>query len=295
MNINDDRINKSEIEMITSGSSLYPAPLKEIKDFPKELYYIGDLKILSKRCASIVGSRNTNQYGRATAVAIAKKLAERDVTVISGMARGIDTCAHRGALDAGGKTAAVLGCGVDICYPKENVDLKKVIESEGLVISEYPPGTEPMPYYFPQRNRIISGLSEITVVVQARNESGALITAELAAEQGREVCAVPGNIDSQYNLGNNKLIKDGARPIVNNSDVLEIMGLDVMDEKTAEKLLGDAEMKIFSMLMANGEMTVDELCLNLEKPPAYVSSIITVMELKGAVFTALGKIFIAKG
>ena len=163
------------------------------------------------------------------------------------------------------------------------------------MLSEYPPGTEPMPYHFPQRNRIISGLSEMTVVVQARNESGALITAELAAEQGREVCAVPGNIDSQYNLGNNKLIKDGARPIVSTSDVLEAMGLEMIDAKAAQKMLSDTEMKIFTMLSQYGEMTVDELCVRLGKPPAYVSSIVTVMELKGALFTALGKIFIAKG
>ena len=283
-----------KVDMIRPGMHEYPAVLKEIKDHPKQLYYAGDINLLKNRCAAIVGSRNTNQYGRNTAVLIAKRLAEKDVTVVSGMARGIDTCAHKGALDAGGSTVAVLGCGVDICYPEENLGLKKEIEGSGLILSEYPPGTEPMPYHFPQRNRIISGLSEVTVVVQARNSSGALITAELAAEQGREVCAVPGNIDSQYNLGNNKLIKDGARPVISPNDVLEIMSLDVIDEKTARRLLSDTEQLIFSMLSEVGEMTVDEICCRLEKSPAYVNSIITVMEIKGAVYTALGKIFIAK-
>lgn len=283
------------IEIIRPGMHEYPAALQEINGRPKELYYIGDISILKKRCAAVVGSRNTNQYGRNTAAAIAGKLAEKDVTVVSGMARGIDTCAHRGALEAGGSTVAVLGCGPDICYPEENAELKKMIGERGLVLSEYPPGTEPRPFNFPQRNRIISGLSEVTIVVQARNNSGALITAELAAEQGREVCAVPGNIDSQYNLGNNKLIKDGARPITCAGDVLEVMELDAIDEETARRLLSDTELLIFSMLAEGGEMTVDELCLKLNKPPAYISSIITVMELKGAVFTALGKIFIAKG
>ncbi len=282
------------IEIIRPGMHEYPALLSEINGCPKELYYIGDINILKKRCAAVVGSRNTNQYGRSTAVAIAGKLAEKDVAVVSGMARGIDTCAHKGALNAGGSTVAVLGCGVDICYPEENADLKREIEDSGLILSEYPPGTVPMPYHFPQRNRIISGLSEVTVVVQARNSSGALITAELAAEQGREVCAVPGNIDSQYNLGNNKLIKDGARPITCPNDVLEIMRLDVLDEKTLRRLLSDTEQLIFSMLSERGEMTVDEVCCRLEKSPSYVNSIITVMELKGAVYTALGKIFIAK-
>jgi len=284
-----------KIEMIRPGMHEYPAALGEIKNYPKQLYYVGDINILKKRCAAVVGSRNTNQYGRSTAVAIAGKLAEKGAAVISGMARGIDTCAHRGALNVGGSTVAVLGCGVDVCYPEENADLKKAIEGEGLILSEYPPGTEPMPFYFPQRNRIISGLSEVVIVVQARNESGALITAELAAEQGREVCAVPGNIDSQYNLGNNKLIKDGARPLISPSDVLDVMGLDVIDERTARKLLSDTEHRIYKMISEDGEMTVDELCIRLEKPPAYVSSIVTVMELKGAVSTALGKIFIAKG
>ena len=282
------------IEIIRPGMHEYPASLSEINNSPKQLYYMGDISILKKRCAAVVGSRNTNQYGRTTAVAIAGKLAEKDVAVISGMARGIDTCAHRGALDAGGSTVAVLGCGVDICYPEENSELKKELEERGLLLSEYPPGTMPMPYHFPQRNRIISGLSEVTIVVQARNSSGALITAELAAEQGREVCAVPGNIDSQYNLGNNKLIKDGARPITCPADVLEAMRLDVLDDETVRRLLSDTEQLIFSMLYEGGEMTVDELCRRLEKPPAYVNSIVTVMELKGAVYTALGKIFIAK-
>ena len=287
-------MRKRNIEILRPGMHEYPASLSEINNSPKQLYYMGDISILKKRCAAVVGSRNTNQYGRTTAVAIAGKLAEKDVAVISGMARGIDTCAHRGALDAGGSTVAVLGCGVDICYPEENSSLKKELEERGLILSEYPPGTMPMPYHFPQRNRIISGLSEVTVVVQARNSSGALITAELAAEQGREVCAVPGNIDSQYNLGNNKLIKDGARPITCPADVLEAMRLDVLDDETVRRLLSATEQLIFSMLSEGGEMTVDELCRRLEKPPSYVNSIVTVMELKGAVYTALGKIFIAK-
>lgn len=284
-----------EIGTLHAGDPKYPALLKEIKGYPKMLYYIGDITLLNARCAAIVGSRSTTQYGRSTAVAIAKRLAEKRVAVVSGMARGIDTCAHRGALDANGKTIAVLGCGVDRCYPAENAALKKEMEEKGLLLSEYPPGTEPKPYYFPQRNRIISGLSEMTVVVQARNNSGALITAELAAEQGREVCAVPGNIDSAYNLGNNKLIRDGAKPVISVGDVLEGLGLDEIPRDEAKKLLSDMEYRIFSTLQQQGEMTMDEICCMLGKPPAYVAGIVTVMELKGVVFSSLGKIFIAKG
>lgn len=290
----DWKKERSLVEIISEGSPYYPALLKEIRDYPRELFYIGNPELLKKKCVSVVGSRNTNQYGRGMAVSLSRTLVRKDVAVVSGMARGIDTCAHRGALDAGGSTIAVLGCGVDICYPEENRKLKADIEKHGIILSEYPPGTQPRKHHFPQRNRIISGLSEITIVVQARNNSGALITAELAAEQGREVCAIPGNIDSQYNMGNNKLIKEGATPIISAGDVTELLGMGTMDEKTAEKLLSASEMKIFSMLMQNGEMTMDEICVMMGKPPAYVAGIVTVMEMKGVVFSALGKIFIAK-
>lgn len=283
------------IRRITPGMPQYPAILKEIKDPPGELYCLGDIAILNSRCLAVVGSRKTTSYGRSTAVKLAKAAAEAGLTVVSGMARGIDTCAHRGALDAGGSTIAVLGCGVDVCYPAENRELKEQIERCGLVISEYPPGMAPQRYHFPQRNRIISGLSEVTAVVQAGSSSGALITAELAAEQGREVCAVPGNIDSQYNLGNNKLIKDGVFPVTNVRDVLELMGADAVGRNEAERILSDAELTIYSMLEEHGEMTVDEICRILSKPPSYVAGIITVMEMKGVVFFELGKIFIAKG
>ncbi len=284
-----------DMKIITPDMSQYPQLLKEIKGYPKVLYCIGDLSLLNTRCAAIVGSRNTTVYGRKTATEIAARTAGAGITVVSGMARGIDTCAHRGALDVSGKTIAVLGCGADICYPGENKRLKEEIERNGLIISEYPEGTNPKKYFFPQRNRIISGLAEITVVVQAGNSSGALITAELAAEQGREVCAVPGNIDSRYNMGNNKLIKDGAVPITNINDILELMRVRFGKRNEAERLLGPSEMEIYEILEDHGEMNVDQICRILSRPPSYVAGIVTVMEMKGVVFSCLGKIFIAKG
>jgi len=286
--------NMQRAGVLTPDMPGYPRRLREIKDHPEKLYYSGDITLLNRRCAAVVGSRTTNQYGRSMAVAISAELAGHGVTVISGMARGIDTCAHRGALDAGGGTVAVLGCGLDICYPAENRKLKDEIEACGLLISEYPPGTEARAYHFPQRNRIISGLSEIVTVVQARNRSGALITAELAVDQGREVCALPGNIDSQYNLGNNKLIKEGAYPLLSVSDVLDVMGIDRIDAEAVRRNMSVTEQKIFSMILANGEMTIDEICMKLSKPPSYVTGIVAVMEMKGFVFSALGKIFVAK-
>lgn len=284
----------SDTGRITSGMPEYPAILKEIRGYPRELFYIGKIELLKMRCAAVVGSRKTTQYGRTAAKNISRALAEKNIVVVSGMAKGIDACAHRGALEVSGSTIAVLGNGVDICYPEENHELKREIEKHGLVLSEYPPGRKPEKYFFPQRNRIISGLSELTVVVQAGSGSGALITAELAAEQGREVFAVPGNIDSRYNLGNNKLIKEGAVPVTCIQDILDAMGVGGINREEAEQLLGKTEMEIFTLLENYGELTIDELCRLMGKTPAYVSSIVTVMEIKGIVFSALGKIFIAK-
>ena len=285
---------KKRIQRMTSGQPVYPALLKEIRDYPKELYYIGDPKLLEEKCVSIVGSRKTNQYGRSTAYSFGKALGQRGITVVSGMAVGIDTCAHEGALQEKGSTAAVLACGLDLCYPPRNRELKEKIESAGIVLSEYPPGTAAQRYYFPQRNRIISGLSPLTVVVQAGNRSGALITAELAADQGRDVGAVPGNIDSEYNLGSNKLLREGAFALTGVQDLLEASGVSVLSEPEAERLLSDEEKQLYFLLCSHGEMSLDQLAFYLKKPVNEVGSLAIVMEMKGIVFSAMGKVFIAK-
>lgn len=285
---------KKRIQRMTSGQPVYPALLKEIRDYPKELYYIGDPKLLEEKCVSIVGSRKTNQYGRSTAYSFGKALGQRGITVVSGMAVGIDTCAHEGALQEKGNTAAVLACGLDLCYPPRNRELKGKIESAGIVLSEYPPGTAAQRYYFPQRNRIISGLSPLTVVVQAGNRSGALITAELAADQGRDVGAVPGNIDSEYNLGSNKLLREGAFALTGVQDLLEASGVSVLSQPEAERLLSDEEKQLYFLLCSHGEMSLDQLAFYLKKPVNEVGSLAIVMEMKGIVFSAMGKVFIAK-
>lgn len=282
-----------EIEKLSSGQPEYPAALKEIRDYPKELYYIGDFSILNRSCAAVVGARKTTQYGRNIASAIGKRLGAAGVTVVSGMAQGIDTCAHRGALDRGGATAAVLGCGLDLCYPPGNRQLKQEIQEKGLVLSEYPPGTQPRRYHFPQRNRIISGLSELTIVVQAGNCSGSLITADLAAEQGRDVYAVPGNIDSEYHLGSNKLIQEGATPLICVEDVLRHFRTKPVLHEEIKSRLSDTEQEVYGLLLKHGELSADELCLYLQKPPAYINRIVVVMEMKGFVSSALGKYFAA--
>lgn len=285
---------RERIQCMTAGQPVYPALLKEIRDYPKALYYIGDPKILEGKCVSIVGSRKTNQYGRSTAYNFGQKLGQRDVTVVSGMAMGIDACAHEGALQEKGRTAAVLACGLDICYPAQNYALKNKIEENGLLLSEYPPGTQARRYSFPQRNRIVSGLSPLTVVIQAGNRSGALITAELAADQGREVAAVPGNIDSEYSLGSNKLLREGALLLTGVQDLLEAAGLSSLSEPEAKRLLSDEEQQLYALLCSHGELSLDQLAFYLKKPVNEVGNLAIVMEMKGVVFSAMGKIFIAK-
>ncbi len=292
-----DKQQKERLERIQTmspGRPEYPALLKEIRDFPGTLYYIGTPNILKGKCVSIVGSRKTTQYGRSTAYGFGKKLGQRDVTVVSGMALGIDTCAHEGSLQEKGKTAAVLACGLDICYPAQNHVLKKKIEENGILLSEYPPGTRAQRYSFPQRNRIISGLSPLTVVIQAGNRSGALITAEMAADQGRDVAVVLGNIDSEYNLGSNKLIREGALVLTGVQDLLEAAGLSSLPEQEAKRLLGDEEQQLYDLLCSHGELSLDQLSFYLKKPVNEVGNLAIVMEMKGVVFSAMGKIFIAK-
>lgn len=184
----------SEIKNVELDSEDYPPLLRFIKDPPKRLYYSGDLSLCKTLCLAVVGARHGSPYGRWAAYQIARKAAEYGVTIVSGMASGVDSAAHKGALDVRGKTIAVLGCGADICYPKSNLELMQKIRKTGLILSEYPPGSRPLAFQFPLRNRIISGLSRAVVIAEAGLSSGSLITAERAAEQGREVFAVPGNI-----------------------------------------------------------------------------------------------------
>ncbi len=280
------------IEKIKYGDPSYPSALQGIKNPPKQLYCCGDVDIMKEKCVAVIGSRTSTVYGRRTAQAIGRCLAAAGVTVVSGMATGIDTSAHEGALEAGGKTIAVLGCGPDVCYPPENRVLMSEIQRHGLIVTEYGPGTPANRYHFPNRNRIISGLCEATVVVQARNRSGSLITAELAAEQGREVFAVPGNIDSQYNLGNNKLIKEGATPLICTDDILDYLGICSMDEEDAKQRLSEREYLIYEILKTEGELSVDEVSMRAGLSPAYVTPILSVMEMKGFLGSEMGRVFL---
>lgn len=283
-----------KIGMISIGEPGYPLLLPLIKDPPKQLYYIGDLKLAAKRCVSVVGSRKTTEYGRWAAFTLGQRLAEHDIAVVSGLAAGIDACGHAGALKAKGKTIAVLGCGIDLCYPASNRKLKELIADTGLILSEYPPGFQAAIYTFPRRNRIISGLSEATVVAAAGLHSGSLITAELAVEQGRSVYALPANINNIYHLGSNKLIKDGATPLIVLDDLLEELGIRPIERNKTLGMLSRDEKALMEQLIREGECNVDQLCKSLAKPPSHVNGLVTVLEMKGIVHTSMGKIFVAK-
>lgn len=213
-----------KIEEISIESNEYPEQLRNIYDAPLKLYVLGNKVLLKQKGIAIVGSRKATEYGKKVALQLSKKLSENGINIISGLALGIDTCAHLGTLQQNniGKTIAVLGSGLDEIYPKQNIKLaKNIIENGGCIITEYPLGTKPEKLNFPQRNRIISGLSKGVVVVEASEKSGSLITSEFALEQGREVFAVPGNILNFTSVGTNNLIKQGAKLVTNYMDILE--------------------------------------------------------------------------
>jgi len=209
------------------GTPEYPSLLAAIHDPPRRLYLRGDhTELLGGPCVAVVGARSCSRYGAHVARSLGRELAAAGVVVVSGLARGVDGESHRGALEATGATIAVLGCGVDRDYPRAHQELARRITAEGLIVSEYEPGVEPAPWRFPARNRIVAGLSLVTVVVEARDRSGALITADFAVEEGRDVFAVPGEITSSLSVGTNALIRQGAAPLLSVDDVLFALGID---------------------------------------------------------------------
>ena len=213
---------------VVRGEPGYPDLLAAIFDPPARLYLRGARRdILEGPCVAVVGSRACSGYGAGVGESIGRALAAAGVVVVSGLARGVDAAAHRGALAAGGATLAVLGCGIDRDYPASNAGLARRIAETGLIVSEYGPGVEPAPWRFPARNRIVAGLSAATIVVEARERSGALITADFALEEGRDVLAVPGPITAASSAGSNALLRLGAAPLLESADVLSLLGLDV--------------------------------------------------------------------
>jgi len=226
-----ERLEPLGIELVTLDDPRYPSLLREIHDPPLVLYARGEwLEAAARPCLAVVGSRRSSSYGVNAALSLARELAASGLTIVSGLARGIDAAAHRGALEAGGKTIAVVGTGLDTTYPAEHRKLGEEIINSGAIVSEFPLGTPPLPQNFPYRNRVLSGLSFGVLIIEAAEHSGSLITARLAAEQGRDVYAVPGNITSQTSFGPNYLIKDGAKLIQCGRDVLEELPPSIRDQ-----------------------------------------------------------------
>ena len=293
-------MRKHRVSLVSFLDDNYPSRLLTIYDPPPFLYVKGDLEHGDKLAVAVVGSRFASHYGQLTAEKISRDLAREGIVIVSGMARGIDSSAHRGALAAGGRTIAVLGCGIDINYPAENKNLKEAIASQGAVISEFPLSTPPAPSHFPMRNRIISGLSLGVVVVEASHRSGSLITARLALEQGRDVFAVPGNIDSLRSRGTHRLIKDGAKLVEDARDILTEMlpqikgGSEwISTHQEEEKTLSEEARRILDVL-DQGQLQIDSITTQTALSSGQVSSILLELELKGIIRQLPGKVFVKK-
>jgi DNA processing protein len=279
------QIVRQGIQILTWDDEAYPARLREIDQPPPVLYLRGEYLPDDLFAVAIVGTRRITPYGRQVTEEIASFLAANGITVVSGLARGVDAVAHTAALRAGGRTIGVLGSGVDRIYPPEHRALAEQTTERGAVVSDYAPGTPPDASNFPPRNRIISGLSLAVVVIEAGETSGALITAEFAAEQGREVFAVPGSILAPQSKGTNKLIQQGAQPLLTASDLMQALNLTRMGEqKAARKILPGDEVEARLYAALGGQpVHVDELGNLTGLPIEKVSATLTLMELKGMV------------
>jgi DNA processing protein len=266
----------------------FPPRLGAIFDPPPALYVRGggDSELLACRAVAVVGARSCSPYGAQVARMLGRELAAAGLVVVSGLARGIDGEAHRGALDADGITVAVLGCGIDRDYPAANAQLSRRIEEQGLVVSEYEPGVEPAPWRFPARNRIIAGLCEAVVVVEARERSGALITADFALEEGREVFAVPGEITATLSVGTNALLKLGATPLTSTQDVLETLGVE-QPEARAPVDVSPAAAQVLE-LVREAPCGADDLTACGTLDAGAISVALTELELAGLVAAADG-------
>jgi DNA processing protein len=273
-----------EIKKIGIEDKNYPKLLKKIKDPPKVLYFLGEIKG-REDCFAIVGTRRCSAYGKQVALEMAGDLAEAGLTIVSGLAPGIDTFAHRAVVEKKKRTIAVLGTGLDekSIYPKSNLKLaKKILENGGCLISEYPPGTRGTKFTFPQRNRIVSGLSLGVLVVEAKEKSGALITAEYALEQKRPVFAIPGSIYSLNSRGCHRLIKKGAKLVEKAKDILEGLGIEKKIKK--EKIEGRSEEeKLILEILREGALEIEEIIAKTKLPPAKVASLISVLEIEGKI------------
>lgn len=279
-----DYFNFNKARTTKEGDNNYPSTLKEIPNSPKILYIRGEIK-KDEKCFAIVGTRRCSDYGKEIAFSIAKELSQAGLTIVSGMAKGIDTFAHKGALENKGRTIAVLGTGLDeeSIYPKENIELsRKILENNGCLISEYPAGSPGLRGNFPERNRIVSGLSLGVLIVEAKFKSGALITANLAKKQRRKVFAIPGSIHLLNSKGPHLLIKKGAKLVETANDILKELGLFEKAEK--KKIEGKTlEERLILNLLKQGGLHIDKIIEKTKLPPRTISILLSIMEAEGKI------------
>jgi len=283
-----EKLSRYGVQALSYKDEGYPSHLKEIYDYPPILYVRGKLEPADEWCLAVVGTRRITAYGRQVTEEIVTDIARNKITIVSGLARGVDSIAHQAALEAGGRTVAVLAGGLDTIYPAENLNLAKRIVENGALISEYPIGTRPRPDHFPRRNRILSGMSLGVLVTEAGEGSGALITADMALEQNRDVLAVPGSILSPASQGTNRLIQQGAKLVQNCQDILEELNLRAVAQQMEFKEIvpeSETESVILSKL-SHEPVHIDEICIGVGLPVSSVSSTLAMMELKGMVRSA---------
>jgi len=287
-----DQLRTKGISFFTWLDDAYPRYLKEIAQPPPVLYCKGSITAEDDLAVAIVGTRNVTAYGKQITQDTAEYLARNGVTIVSGLARGVDGLAHHSAIEAGGRTIAVLGSGVDIIYPPEHRKLAERIQEHGAIVSDYAPGTKPDGINFPPRNRIISGLSRGTIVIEAGEKSGALITAKFAVEQDREVFAVPGSVLSPMSRGTNDLIGEGAIPMTNPKAVLDALRIEegsrVVNSKEPE--LNDIERTVLRVL-GQDSLHIDDICVRMDLSVERLTVALTMMELKGLVVREQGMVY----
>ncbi len=293
-------VRQKGVQVLTAADDHFPTGLLQIPSAPIVLYVQGSAALLHGVSIAMVGSRNASHYGINIANRFARRFAEAGLIVVSGLARGIDTASHKGCLEAEGKTIAVVGCGFNHVYPPENAGLMRAIAQQGAVVSEMPMGFPVLAENFPRRNRIITGLSLATVVVEAADKSGALISAGYAAEQGKDVFAVPANIDNACAQGSNKLIKDGARVALSADDVLEELktqmefsfpDLNAANQSEASVALSAKEMQAYEVLSLQ-PLHVDQLSVRVQQPLPEMAEVLLNLEIKGVVRQLPGKLYV---
>lgn len=275
------------IKLIESTDLEYPNKLLEIKEYPEKLYVIGNEKLLSKKAIGIVGARESTGYGEKCARIFAREISKANICIVSGMAIGIDTAAHEGAIREKGSTIAVLGCGFNKIYPKENIDLfNDILKKGGCIISEYSPNTEANLSTFPKRNRIISGLSEGILVVEAMHRSGSLITAKYAKEQNKKIFCIPGNIDIKTSVGTNRLIQNGAKLVTTPRNILE-----ELEDKIKEKRIEEEYQEIYNYL-TDIPMNINVLAKKCNISISELNQKLLIMEIKGYAKAMLGNEYV---